>query len=175
MQGKLNIYLILAFLSLLMTWLFVGVSYHDEFFEPTLFTKYKPTFKVKFNSPIGMSDLTFENLSPDRQLEENAFQEFVKNQGIQSHRSIILEILPVILIHFTLTFLCLGIYTARHNFSIKTWQIPVHFLLHFVITSLGVAFILHFYQIFTGGLITLMVIAINYLSLSFLVKGKIYL
>jgi hypothetical protein len=171
MQGKLNIYLILAFLSLLMTWLFVGVSYDDEFFEPTLFTKYKPTFKIKFYSPIGMSDLTLKDLSPDQQLEENTFQEFVANQDIQSHRSIILEILPVILIHFTLTFLCLGIYQVRQNFSIKTWQISAHFLLNFVITSLGLAFILHFYQIFTGGLITLMVIAINYLSLSFLVKG----
>jgi hypothetical protein len=166
MQNKLNIYLIVGFGLLLMTWLFVGFSYDDEFFEPTLFTKYKPTFKVNFHSPIGQSDLTLEDLSPSQQFEEKAFQEFVKNHDGQF-------ILSGILIQLTITFLCLGVYQLRRSVLFKIWQILKHILLNFVITTFGLVFILHFYQIFVGGLITVIVVAINYLSLSFLVKGKI--
>lgn len=165
MQNKLNSYLIVGFGLLLMTWLFVGVSYDDEFFEPTLFTKYKPTFKVNFYSPIGQSDLTLKDLSSNQQFEEKAFQEFVKNHDGQF-------ILSGILIQLTFTFLCLGIYQLRRSVLFKIWQILTHFLLNFIITALGLVFILQFYQIFVGGFITVIVVTINYLSLSFLVKGN---
>ncbi|PXY43276.1 hypothetical protein [Flavobacterium hydrophilum] len=51
--------------------LFCGVYIHDEFAESHFFIKHKPTWKWEFYSPQGMSDLKFEDLSKEKQIEQN--------------------------------------------------------------------------------------------------------
>ncbi|MCP4438437.1 MAG: hypothetical protein GY810_05790 [Aureispira sp.] len=58
--------------------LFIGVKEHPEFNEYFVFLKYKPTFKVMFRTPIGDSDKKLEDLSPELQKEELAYNEYAK-------------------------------------------------------------------------------------------------
>ena len=60
----------------------LGVYIHDEFFEKHLFIKHRPTWKWKFYSPIGMSDKTMDDLSPEQQVEQRLFDEFVRDRGM---------------------------------------------------------------------------------------------
>ena len=55
-------FLITGLLFLITTWLFVGISRDQEFNQPDLFIKHRPSFKINFHSPGGMSNLTIENL-----------------------------------------------------------------------------------------------------------------
>ncbi|GGE95189.1 hypothetical protein [Flavobacterium limi] len=62
--------------------LFCGVYIHDEFAETHFFIKHKPTWKWKFYSPQGMSDLKFEDLSKEKQTEQKYFNEYIKDRGL---------------------------------------------------------------------------------------------
>ncbi|KAF2515188.1 hypothetical protein [Flavobacterium foetidum] len=64
------------------TRLFVGVYEHDEFAETDFFIKHRPTWKWRFYSPIGMSDLRMEDLSKEEQTEQQYFNEFVRDRGL---------------------------------------------------------------------------------------------
>ena len=78
MTTRLNIYVIIGAFFVILTWLFVGLFRDDEFYEPDLFTKYRPTLKVNFYSPIGMQDLKVDDLSSDKKAEEIALQNHLK-------------------------------------------------------------------------------------------------
>ena len=58
--------------------LFFGIYLDDEFGDKNLFIKHRPTWKWKFYSPIGMSDLKIEELTKEKQIEENYYIEFVR-------------------------------------------------------------------------------------------------
>lgn len=58
---------------------FVGIKYDTEFFEPELFIKHKPNFKIEYYSPIGESDLTLNDLRGERREQEITYREFVGN------------------------------------------------------------------------------------------------
>lgn len=62
--------------------LFCGVYLHDEYPEEYFFVKHRPTWKWRFYSPIGMSDRRIEELSKERQIEQQYFNEFVTDQGL---------------------------------------------------------------------------------------------
>ncbi len=62
--------------------LFCGVYNHDEFAENHFFIKHRPTWKWKFYSPLGMSDRKIEELSEEEQIEQNYFDEFIKEQSL---------------------------------------------------------------------------------------------
>lgn len=70
--GTLTITFILLFR------LFVGMKVNEEFCEKELFLKHRPTWKWKFYSPIGMSDLKLKDLSKEKQVEEKYYEEFVR-------------------------------------------------------------------------------------------------
>jgi hypothetical protein len=46
------------------------------------FFKHRPTWKWKFSSPQGMSDIKLEELSEEKQIEQKYFNEFVRDQGL---------------------------------------------------------------------------------------------
>ncbi len=76
--------LILLFVSLfviIITRLFCGVYVHDEFSEKNFFIKHRPTWKWKFYSPIGMSDMKINELSKEKQIEQKYFDKFIVKQG----------------------------------------------------------------------------------------------
>ena len=81
MRKKLLIGISVALVALLVR-LFFGVYIHDEFGEENFFIKYRPTWKWKFYSPIGQSDLRLKDLSPEEQIEQKDFDEFVRSQGL---------------------------------------------------------------------------------------------
>lgn len=62
--------------------LFAGTYIHDEFGEKHFFIKHRPTWKWSFHSPIGQTDLKFENLTFDDQKEQLLFDEFIKKRGL---------------------------------------------------------------------------------------------
>lgn len=74
--------LIFTFATVLIIRLFVGVYDHDEFAESHLFFKHRPTWKWKFYSPQGMSDIKLEELLKEKQIEQKYFNEFVRDQGL---------------------------------------------------------------------------------------------
>ncbi|MGO4770806.1 hypothetical protein ACEN2I_04035 [Flavobacterium sp. W22_SRS_FK3] len=70
------------FASVLSIRLFCGVYKDDEFAENNLFIKHRPTWKWMFYSPQGQSDIKLEQLSKQRQIEQQYFNEFIKDQGL---------------------------------------------------------------------------------------------
>ena len=166
MTIKPNIYLIVGIICLLLTWLLVGLFRDDEFYEPGLFTKHRPSFKVNFYSPTGMSDLTVNDLNANEQVEEIAFEEFVYKRNDQ------LWFLPFILIQSTLTLLIFGFYKLRQNIIFKIWQLLAHFLINVFFTILDVAFILFLDNIFMTIILMLVIIAINYFTILVLTRRK---
>ncbi|QSW90360.1 MULTISPECIES: hypothetical protein [Flavobacterium] len=81
MKKKISV-LILIFGIVLTIRLFCGVYEHDEFAETNFFIKHRPTWKWRFYSPIGMSDMKIEELSKERQIEQQYFNEFITDQGL---------------------------------------------------------------------------------------------
>ncbi|MEG1025594.1 hypothetical protein ACHRVK_15370 [Flavobacterium plurextorum] len=81
MKRKISIG-IFIFAAVLTIRLFCGVYEHDEFAETNFFIKYRPTWKWRFYSPRGMSDLKMKDLSKEEQLEQKYFNEFVLDQGL---------------------------------------------------------------------------------------------
>ena len=55
-----------------------GIYVDDEFGEENIFLKHRPTWKWKFYSPIGMSDLRIDDLTIEKQIEEKYYDEFVR-------------------------------------------------------------------------------------------------
>ena len=75
-------FLIIAFILAIIIRLFFGVYIHDEFGDPYIFIKHRPTWKWKFYSPLGMSDLDINDLSETKKLEQLLFNEFIRDQGL---------------------------------------------------------------------------------------------
>ena len=63
--------------------LFFGVYLDDEFGDKNLFMKHRPTWKWRFYTPIGMSDLKIEDLSNEKQIEEKYYDEFVRKNYLK--------------------------------------------------------------------------------------------
>lgn len=80
MRKKIILTISIVIVGLLIR-LYCGIYRHDEFAENHFFIKYRPSWKWKFYSPIGQSDLKFEDLTPEKQIEEKYFNEFVREQG----------------------------------------------------------------------------------------------
>ncbi len=156
-----------------MTWLFVGIFRDSEFYEPSIFTKYRPTFKVFFYTPIGESDLKVEELSASKQSEEVAFQEFVIKQHQQYYSNSKLWYLPFILMQLTLTFLLFGILKKRTNLTYKNWQLAVHFLINLIITSAGLSILLSLDKTIISMLIILIILAANCWTIVLLTKRRL--
>lgn len=77
MNKKQKITLTIAFSLCITIRLFCGVFEHDEFGDDVYFIKYKPTWKWRFRSPQGMSDLKIDQMTPAQQEEQILFDEFV--------------------------------------------------------------------------------------------------
>jgi len=172
MTSRLNIYLVFGTVFLLLTWLFVGLFRDDEFYELDLFTKHRPTFKMNFYSPIGMQDLKVEDLTPDRQLEEIAFQEFVIKQHLQNKSDARLWYLPLILIQLVLTFYSFGIYKSTRKPHFKMWYFPAHLAINLIMTSICLALILAFDNMLSTIILTFIITTINYGTLILMTKQK---
>jgi|GEM_PF-1400600 len=172
MTTRTNIYNFLGAVFFILTWLFVGLYRDGEFYESNVFVKYRPTFKVYFYDPIGMSDMTDKDLSAEKQLEEIAFQEFVIQHHFRNNNNAQLWYLPFITMQLTLSFFSFGILKSRRNLGYKIWHLPAHFAVCLILTSTGLGFILHFGDLISliiGGLLILM---INYWTLVLLTKHR---
>lgn len=122
---KPNTNLLIGLFLLLITWLFVGIYRDAEFSEPGLFIKYKPSFKIEFYSPSGMSDLTIEDLPEPQKSEEIAFEEFVSNRYEFRQKT---AFLAFPLLQFALTFLSFGLIKSKWENPNYWIQFPAHFL-----------------------------------------------
>lgn len=78
----IGIVLSIVFISGVIVRLFTGVYIHDEFGEEHFFMKHRPTLKWSFHSPIGQSDLKFEELTTEDQKEQLLFDEFIRKRGL---------------------------------------------------------------------------------------------
>lgn len=169
---KFNFYVIFAMVFLILAWLFTGFFRDVEFYELSIFGKHRPTFKVYFNSPIKESDLTLKDLSPAEQYEEQAFQEFVINQGHQYNTSDKLWYLPPILIQLTLSFMAFGVYRLKRAVDYKIWQLPIHFLINLLLTIVLIGFILILDKMVWSISIIGLILISNYLIFLLLTKRQ---
>lgn len=81
MKKKISIG-IFIFAIVLSIRLFFGVYDQEEYVDSYFFIKHRPTWKWRFYSPIGRSELKFEELSEERQIEQKYYNEFIIDQGI---------------------------------------------------------------------------------------------
>lgn len=154
-----NSYLIFGALFLLATWLFVGLFRDSEFKNPELFIKNRATFKLIFYSPKGMSDLSIYDLSPEKRIEEKAFNNMVEKRNRQ------LSLLPYILIQLTISFLMFGFFKLKQGVVYKVWQLPAHFALNMIFSSVGLFLILSINNFYLTVLIATIIILINYMTI----------
>ena len=75
MKFKLTIFFII--IIALVVRLFCGIYIHDEYKEQNLFIKHKPSWKWKFYSPSGMSELKFEEMTEEQKAEQKYWDEFI--------------------------------------------------------------------------------------------------
>ena len=123
--------MVFGVISLVTAFLFCGIARDPEFYEPTIFVKYRPTLKVHFYTPIGESDMTLSDLTEDKKREEMLYQEFVENQGVYAEGMDRLWFLPFILTQLTLTF---GLGTIGPNVT-KPRSLIIHFFLNIIPTT----------------------------------------
>lgn len=119
-----------------------------------------------------MQDLKLDDLPTDKKAEEIAFQEFVMKRHIQNNSDARLWYLPFIFIQLTLTFLSFGILKMKRDLVYKKWQLPTHFAVCLVLTSLGLGFILSFDNLFAALFGGLLILAINYWTVVLLTRQK---
>nr|WP_321230468.1 hypothetical protein [uncultured Psychroserpens sp.] len=55
----------------------IGIYEHDEFKQEDIFFKHRAIWKTYFYSPRGMSDLKLSQMTPDKQIEQKLFDEFI--------------------------------------------------------------------------------------------------
>jgi hypothetical protein len=134
------IFLGLGLITFVTTILFCGVSRDTEFYEHTIFIKYRPTMKLYFYTPIGESDLKLSDLTDDKKKEEIFYQEFIDEQGVYSDNVNRLWFLPPILIQLTLTFLSLAITGTE----VKKYGVLIHFLINIIFSAVGLIIIIDF-------------------------------
>lgn len=66
--------------------LLFGVYVDDEFGGSNLFVKHRLVWKWKFYSPIGMSDMKFEELSEEQKKEQAYFDEFILQKELSGQK-----------------------------------------------------------------------------------------
>lgn len=159
---------------MLVTWLFAGIFYDDEFYEASFFTKYRPAFKIFFYSPTGQSDMVLDDLPSDKQKEEIAFEEFVIKQNVQGNPGLMQNV-PYVLFQFTLTCLMFGIQMALMKVSYKFWRPLAHFLVNFIGTSVGMIMILWNAALWSQIAIGIAVVISNYFTAVVLARQKMTL
>ncbi|WP_276373730.1 hypothetical protein [Chryseolinea sp. H1M3-3] len=164
-----NLNILIGTTFLILTWIFVGIFRDDEFYEPTIFIKHRPTFKVNFYSPIGMSDLQLKDLTMEKQKELLAFDEFVIKEGIQYNSNDKLWYLPFVLIQITLTSFTFGILNSKAH---KIWRMIFHFSICIFPTTFGLVFILAFDRIFMTISLGLLIVGVNCLILYLLTRQR---
>jgi hypothetical protein len=159
-KGNLTraLYLGLGLLTLLTTILFCGISRDSEFYEPTIFVKHRPTFKIHFYTPTAESDMTLSDLSEEGKKEELLYQEFVEGQKVYADNSNRLWFLPHILIQLTLTFFSFGI--ARQN-AIKLKRLLIHYLINLIPSTVIVGLMLFNEKPWQLFVLTMIVLVIN--------------
>ena len=81
MKNRIILGIVITLMCLLVR-LYCGLYVHDEFAESNFFIKHRATWKWKFYSPIGQSDLKMNDLTLDEQIEQKYFNEFVKDQNL---------------------------------------------------------------------------------------------
>lgn len=75
--------------------LWIGIWHDPEFDEPNIFLKHQPSLKISFNTPVGESDLTLDDLPPGKYEEEKAYIDFVSSRW----RMVQLTQIPALLLH----------------------------------------------------------------------------
>lgn len=75
--------------------LWIGIWHDPEFGEPTIFLKHQPSLKIRFDTPIGESDLTLDDLSPGKYEEEEAYIDFVSSRW----KMVQLTQIPALILH----------------------------------------------------------------------------
>lgn len=169
MNKLLNPYLLSGICFAILAWLFTGLFYDAEFYEPHLFLKHRPSSKVYFYSPAGMSDITMKELSPKGKAEEAAYREFTSHYW--SNRHIISDILPFVMIQLALSFLCLGIMKVRQQVVFMYWHLMLHPVICILFLGLGFVLALNLGNRFPLKLL-LVIPLLNYWVLTLMLSHK---
>ncbi|RZL51239.1 MAG: hypothetical protein EOP00_00030 [Pedobacter sp.] len=99
---------------LLVTWLFTGIKCDDEFYEHSMFLKYRPTFQYYFKSPLGMQDMP-ASYPADLVIKEAIYDEFI-NEKLWSDNDFLEASICGVLLMGTLYFLISGLIKQfRHD------------------------------------------------------------
>jgi len=170
MKTLSNIYILFGFVFFILTWLFTGFYQDAEFNELHVFTKYRPTLKVNFHSPIGMEDLNLDDLLPEQKKDELAFQEFVVQHQRQCNGNSVIWYLPFILIQLSLSFFSFGVLKVKQGLLYKKWHFPLHILTCFIPTIIGIEFMVAFNKWYLTILSGLVLLVINYSILVLIIK-----
>jgi hypothetical protein len=117
--------------------LFCGIYREPEFYDPSIFVKHRPTFKLEFYSTTGERD--FEQLDEESKKEELAYQEFIVDQKVDTDNLYRLWYLPSILFQLTLTFFCFAI---KQGIGIRPRNLIIHFLINLIPSTIIIALML---------------------------------
>lgn len=139
----------LSLISLLATFLFVGIKHDPEFtWEITTFIKYKPTFQLHFYDR-SYGDLHNEETEKETQL----YQDFVNNHHVWDFSFLIFQLV--------LSLSVIGFAGFFQNKLIKLKNVVIHFLICLVPCITALAIIFFHYEGFWFWLILFCLALIN--------------
>jgi hypothetical protein len=159
MKRLLNIHLITGIVLLITSILFIGVWRDDEFYEPGLFIKHKPSFYMVFEHPFGQSDYELDKFPIKTQEQYWRYREFVTDQYPGRHNIILI----LFFIQIPLTFLFGGILPlVRRKFNLI--QMAIHFTINATVALFGIAFIFHLDKPPFTILISFLILILDFLT-----------
>jgi len=104
---KVNSNLKIGICLVLLTWLFTGIKCDDEFYEHSMFLKYRPTFQYYFKSPLGMQDMP-ENYPKELAAKEAIYDEFINAKHWSDNKFLEISICGILILG-SLYFLSIGL------------------------------------------------------------------
>src|ERR1051326_4954552 len=170
MKREFNIYPFLGTALLVFCFLFTGFLGDDEFDEPGLFFKHRPSLRMEFYSPIGMSDMTLADLSEEKASAQRDFNEFIIKQGVQYPGNTRDRFVPL-LYALTITLLLYGFLPSwKRQFKIK--HMVMHFLIHCVVFFAGVILMLSLNSTISLLFMLLVILSVSILTAFIFSKAR---
>jgi hypothetical protein len=129
----LNIFVGLALISM------IGIKHHPEYNERTVIVKHRPSLDFVFHSPIGDSDKTLEDLSPEEKEAELLYQTYIKRPNARTIDNVALVLFQIGVYLIVVSLLQLIFF--RRKYRVKIGRA-------LTINILALAILLGMYQIF---------------------------
>jgi len=127
---------------------FIGIKHHPEFSDKMVIVKHRPSLHFVFESPIGDSEKTMEDLTPAEQEQERLYRQYIKRPNTRLVDNMALVFFQVGLFLILSSLMRFIFFRRKYKPSLRRI---------FTINALSLALLLAMYQMFWSGSLELWV------------------